>query len=77
MLAHKAVITCTDSGGPLEFIRNGDNGLIVEPTPAAMADAMDMVWARQDLAKLWGGASREIYNEMKIGWPNVVEALLK
>ena len=76
MLAHKAVVTCTDSGGPLEFIRNGDNGLVAEPTAPALAEAMDMLWARPDLAKLWGGASREIYNDMKIGWPHVVEALL-
>ncbi len=33
MLAAKPVITCTDSGGPLEFVTNDETGLIAEPTP--------------------------------------------
>ena len=32
MLASKPVITCTDSGGPLEFVRAGETGLIAGPT---------------------------------------------
>ena len=35
-LAAKPVITATDSGGPLEFVRDGVNGFICEPD--AMAD---------------------------------------
>ena len=31
-LAHKPVITTPDAGGPLEFVRDDDNGLICEPT---------------------------------------------
>ncbi len=37
--AAKAVITCHDSGGPLEFVRDRENGLIVAPDPAAVARA--------------------------------------
>ena len=32
--AHKPVITCCDSGGTLEIIEDGVNGLIVAPEPA-------------------------------------------
>ncbi|MHB8156619.1 MAG: glycosyltransferase family 4 protein, partial [Desulfocucumaceae bacterium] len=37
----KAVITCSDSGAPLEFIDNGVNGLVTRPHPADLAVAMD------------------------------------
>jgi glycosyltransferase involved in cell wall biosynthesis len=77
MLAAKSILTCTDSGGTLEFIRHGENGLVAEPTPEALADAMDTLWARPDLAKLWGAAGREIYDRMGIGWMTIVETLLK
>src|SRR5206468_12340367 len=33
----KAVLTCTDSGEPLEFVRDGDNGYVVEPDARAIA----------------------------------------
>jgi glycosyltransferase involved in cell wall biosynthesis len=35
----KPVITCTDSGGPLELVRDRHNGLVVAPVPAALAAA--------------------------------------
>ena len=35
--AAKAVITCTDSGGPTELVQDGVSGLVSEPTPAALA----------------------------------------
>jgi glycosyltransferase involved in cell wall biosynthesis len=44
MLSAKAVITCKDSGGPLEFITHEKNGMVVGPTPQALADAMDTMW---------------------------------
>ena len=40
MLSGKPVITCTDSGGPLEFIRDGVSGYVTAPEPAALAEAM-------------------------------------
>lgn len=32
----KPVLTCRDSGGPLEFVRDGENGVVVDPDPAAI-----------------------------------------
>lgn len=40
----KGVLTCTDSGGPAEIVRHGENGLLTAPTPAAVAAAIDGVW---------------------------------
>jgi glycosyltransferase involved in cell wall biosynthesis len=76
MLASKPVITCTDSGGPLEFIRHGETGLIAEPTPEALAAAMDRLWDACPQAKAMGEAGRAHYESLGISWPTVVERLL-
>ncbi|MBI1803912.1 MAG: glycosyltransferase family 4 protein [Ignavibacteriae bacterium] len=76
MLAARPVITCTDSGGPLEFVEDGQTGFVTEPTPAALAEKFDQVWKNRDLAKKLGTKGRERYQSMKISWKNVVERLL-
>ena len=76
MLACKAVITCTDSGGPLEFVRAGETGLIVNPTPTALAHAMDELWQHRDRAKRMGEAGLDHYHRLGITWSKVVQRLL-
>ena len=39
-LARKPVVTTTDAGGPLEFVEDGVTGLVAEPTPESVADAI-------------------------------------
>ena len=50
MLASKAVVTCTDSGGTLEFVQDRETGLVVEPEADALAAAMDELWNDRRLA---------------------------
>ena len=76
MLAAKPVITCRDSGGPLEFVRDGETGRVVEPTPQALADAMDAIWEQRATARAWGEAGRDCYHKLGIAWPKVIESLL-
>lgn len=38
MKSSKPVITCSDSGGPTEFVVNGENGFIVSPSEKAIAE---------------------------------------
>lgn len=76
MLASKPVITCDDSGGTLEFVRDGETGLVVEPNPAALADALDQLWVNRAEAKLMGEAGRARYQQLDITWANVVRTLL-
>ena len=54
--ARKAVITCTDSGGPLELVRAGENGWITAPDPASLASAMADATADAALAERLGAA---------------------
>jgi len=76
MLAAKPVITCADSGGPLEFVRHGETGLIAEPTAAALAAAMDTLWRDRAQARAWGEAGRAYYTGFDMSWPKVVRCLL-
>jgi glycosyltransferase involved in cell wall biosynthesis len=41
--SRKAVITCSDSGGPTELVRDETTGLVCDPTPAALALALARV----------------------------------
>ncbi len=76
MLSSKPVITCEDSGGPLEFVLDRQTGLICEPTPEAMAAAMDELWENRGAAREWGEAGRERYRGLRIDWGTVLEKLL-
>jgi glycosyltransferase involved in cell wall biosynthesis len=76
MLASKPVITCTDSGGPLEFVCSEKTGLVVEPSPEAFAVAMDRLWEDRHLAAALGEAGRKQYESLEISWQKVVQRLL-
>jgi glycosyltransferase involved in cell wall biosynthesis len=76
MLASKPVITCTDSGGPLEFVCSEQTGLIVEPSPEALAMGMDRLWEDRELAKNLGEAGKARYDSLAISWSKVMERLL-
>lgn len=75
MLSARPVITCADSGGPLEFIRDGENGRVTAPTPQALAQAMDELWQDRARARRWGEAGREDYAERRISWQTVISTL--
>lgn len=76
MLASKAVVTCTDSGGPLEFVVDGVTGTVCAPEPHAVAEALDRLWEDRALARALGRAARARYDEMGIGWQEVLSCLL-
>lgn len=55
--SRKAVITCADSGGPAELVRDGETGLVCDPTPAALALAMARLVDDAALAERLGSAA--------------------
>jgi len=76
MLAAKPVITCTDSGGPLEVVEHTVTGLVVEPTAAALGLAMDALWDDRSRGAAWGEAARARIERLNITWDNVVRTLI-
>ena len=76
MLSSKAVITCDDSGGPLEFVSPRKTGLVTKPTPSALAEALDSLWRDRTLAAKLGRAGRESYEQLDLSWGEVVKKLL-
>jgi glycosyltransferase involved in cell wall biosynthesis len=76
MLSSKAVVTCSDSGGPLEFVLDGETGVVCPPDPDALARALDALWEDRALARRMGEAARARYDAMPIGWDRVLECLL-
>ena len=73
--AQKCVITTTDSGGVLELIEHDRNGLVAEPNPKALAQAMDLLYRDRERAKLLGKANFHRIEDLKIDWNHVVSAL--
>jgi glycosyltransferase involved in cell wall biosynthesis len=70
----KAVITCRDSGGPVELVAHGETGLVCDPTPAALASALRTLADDRPLAERMGRHARARAEELS--WRRTVAALL-
>ncbi len=75
-LAGKPVVTHPDAGGPLEFVRHEENGLIVPAAEPALAEAFRRLAERPGLAPALGSAGRATIDALGIGWDPVIERLL-
>ena len=73
-LAAKPVVTAHDSGGTLEFVQDGVNGFIVEPSADAVAEAITRLDADRLRAAAFGDAGRS--RALQITWDSVIEPLL-
>ena len=73
-LSHKPVITANDSGGPLEFVVDGVNGIVVEPLPDAVAVAINGLAGDRARAARLGDAGFE--RGRLVTWDGVVEKLI-
>jgi glycosyltransferase involved in cell wall biosynthesis len=75
-LSERPTVTALDAGGTLEFIENGRNGFVCEPTAESFAAAFDRLYENRDRTREMGQAARERIRELRIDWPHVVESLL-
>jgi glycosyltransferase involved in cell wall biosynthesis len=73
-LARKPIVTTTDAGGPLEFVEDGVNGIVAEPTAESIAAAIARLAADRSLARRLGDAGFE--RARLITWDGVVERLV-
>ena len=70
----KAVLTCRDSGGPAELVRNTENGFVTDPTAESLARAMRSVMDDRNLAVRLGEAGAR--DAAAMTWPGAVEKLI-
>lgn len=73
-LAGKPVITAADSGGVLEWVEHGVNGLVTDGTPAGIGAAIDRLAADPDAAARMGAAGHE--RVARLDWPTVARTLV-
>ena len=73
-LSGKPVVTTTDAGGPLEFVTDGEDGLVAEPEPEAIAAAIDRLWEMpaSRLAEMGEAGRRRVRD---ISWDHVIDRL--
>lgn len=74
--ACKAILTTTDAGGVLELVEDGINGYISEPSPEALADAMDKLYLDRAKTRTMGQHARDRLVDLNISWRHVLERLL-
>ncbi len=75
--ANKPVITFVDSGGPTEFVVDGENGLVTEPSAQALAESMERLWANRKMMKRMGEAANLSLHQHKVDWDHVIGNLIK
>jgi len=73
-LTKKPVVTCSDSGGPLELVADGENGRVVTPDPAAIGDAVRALLDAPETGRAMG--ERGFERVRGITWRAAVDALL-
>ena len=69
----KPVVTCRDSGGPAELVRDGLQGLVCDPTAPALAAALRRLMKSQTLAQTMGAEARR--SAAQLSWADVVRQL--
>jgi glycosyltransferase involved in cell wall biosynthesis len=72
-VSHKAVVTCTDSGGPAELVEDGVNGFVCDPTPEALALRFRELMDSPALAERLG--QNAYARGSQLTWPDTVRQL--
>lgn len=72
----KAVLTTADSGGTIELIEDGNNGVVAPNDPELIGEAMDNLYRNKSLTRQMGQAGAQRVEQLDINWDHVVERLL-
>jgi glycosyltransferase involved in cell wall biosynthesis len=74
-LSRKPVVTTRDAGGPLEFVEDGTNGFVTDPSPEAIAEAVNRLAADRRRAAGLGDSGFE--RARLVTWDGVIEKLVQ
>lgn len=75
-ISGKPVITCTDSGGILEIVKDGETGWVSAPTAKSLSQIFDLVVEHPETAARLGSANKNNFERLGINWNNIMEKLL-
>ena len=73
-LSGRPVVTTTDAGGPLEFVADGETGLVAAPDAEALGDALTRLGALEE-ARLRAMGEEGRRRVATIGWDRVIDRL--
>ena len=76
ILSKKPIITCTDSGGSLEFLENAVNGYVVEPSPEKIGESVNRIF-NEGSAKKMGEMGYKIFKNNLLSWDMVIKKLVE
>src|ERR1700686_579595 len=76
MLSGKPLVVARDGCGATEFIEHDSEGLVVEPEPRAIAEALDALYTDRARARSMGARGRDKIKAMNLSWQTVVEKLI-
>jgi glycosyltransferase involved in cell wall biosynthesis len=79
MASGRPIVTATDSGGTLEFVRDGVNGFVTAPTPEGIAAAFNVLVQNPGKASEMRAQARLFIEEsgmLSRGWDDVLDGLL-
>ena len=72
--AARPVITTSDAGTVLEWVRDGETGLVAPPDPHALAARLDLLWETPHLAARLGAAGPSTVAAIR--WSTVINQLV-
>jgi len=73
-LSRKPVVTTADAGGPLEFVTEGETGVVAAPDPDAIAAGIDRLW-REPERRLREMGEAGFERVRDITWDHVIDRL--
>ncbi|MGH9366757.1 MAG: glycosyltransferase family 4 protein [Thermoanaerobaculia bacterium] len=73
-LSGKPVLTTEDAGGPLEFVRDGDTGIVVPARPEAIGAALEIAWHNPEALARMGEKGKR--RAAALDWDRTIRTLL-
>ena len=72
----KPVLTATDSGGPLEFVKDNINGYVVAPNPKIIAEKLDSLYSDREKTINMGKKGYEMIKKLNLSWDDIIKKLM-
>jgi glycosyltransferase involved in cell wall biosynthesis len=73
-MAEKPVVTTVDAGGPTEIVVDRKNGLVCQPSPVAVREALVWLATHRDEAQRWGRYGKSLAEQ--VTWDVAIGRLL-